>query len=169
MPIPDSLKRVGPDGFPYVFLRIDPAPPDPHDNQTVVNVGDLWQAMLNEGYGLAAFAGDNAKPIWVFKYRDLLCLRLYPESSRHLTQRTAKMTTQRADEDIFPSYVRLALERKISATLGTPTALDPHIIEFPEMDTLKRIRLGLTANLTDDQRRAIGRELDWHLPYVVYY
>lgn len=185
-PIPDGMKGVGPDAFPYLFLKIDSyeAGPSSSAKPEASNVGDLWQSALNEGFGIALFKGDNAKPIFVFKYRDLLCLRLfdelrpseyfdeqaYPDLSSKACPGSTGVTCHRASEQILPNYARLALEYKLFKILGFATLLDPQVIEMPEIDRLKRIKLNVsTKNLTDIQRKVIADWAWWFLPYAILF
>jgi len=186
--IPDSAKMMGPDAFPYVSARMR------NDNaengsggggQSDGLLDNLLQSLLNEGYGLVLWGeGEKIKPTWVYKYRDLLCFKLFnslqppPEFDETLYATTldkpvpagARIVTGHPSTQIFPSYARNVLSQRIGAVLDKTIKFDPRVLEYPDVDRLKRFKLNLPLqNVSDEVRKKIGEEAAWCLPYVVYF
>ena len=170
---------VGPDGFPYQMIMAD----DTGDNAMPVgNVG--LSALLTEGAGLAVLsAGNSRNARWVYKYRDLICYQIFcalrppPQFDETLYKETLDKPIPRGtqtiigypSEQLYPRHVRTVINAKVSKLLGRPVMLDPQLIEYPTIDKLFRLRLNLDmSGLSEATRTAVGREMQWCLPYAVY-
>lgn len=186
--IPDSVKMMGPDAFPYVSAQMRNGSSENVSGATGESDGlldNLLQSLLNEGYGLVLWGeGEKAKPTWVYKYRDLLCFKLFnslqppPDYDETLYAATldkpipagSRIVTGHPSTQMFPSYARNVLSQRIGAVLDKTIKLDPRIIEYPDVDRLKRFRLNLSLqNVPNEVRTKIGEEAAWCLPYVVYF
>lgn len=187
VPIPRSIKMVGPDGFPYVAAELD-APP-----QTAINAArgeddrlrkSLVQSLLNEGHGLAVMSHMSNKPVWVYTYGDILCLRIfgslrpqgeydpnaYPSTIDAPLPPGVSIRQGQPSNQMLPAYARRVIAGRITAAVRRPVAHEFYVFEFPEIDTLRRIKLVIPElrDLSTEQRRAITATVQWCLPYALY-
>jgi hypothetical protein len=186
-PIPDNLKITGPDGFPYMAANMlgEAGKREERRSLTAENplIGNLVQSLLNEGCGLALWRPGEKEPTWVYKYRDILSLKVFnslrplPEFDETLYGDTldkplpagSRMVTARPSGEIFPAYARQVLMQRIAATSNN-VQIDPLLVEYPEVDTLRRFKLNVSPHDLDAAtRNDVGRQANWCLPYVIYF
>ncbi|MFA5957059.1 hypothetical protein [Hyphomicrobium sp.] len=190
--IPDEIKMVGPDRLPYIACDIEAHTATPAgesgETQSISEqdrlIANLVQSLLIEGRGLALLQKNSQEPIWVYKYADLLCFSifgslkppadwdgdLYASTIDKPVPIGSKVIEGKPSDDLLPAYVKKHLERKISDVIGRPIQINPRIMEYPELDTLKRFRLNIsTQDLTHDDRAKIGALASWFLPYAVFF
>jgi hypothetical protein len=171
---------VGPDGFPYQMITAEEAGGD------VVPIGNVGlSTLLTKGAGLAVLSSGNSRNArWVYKYRDLICyqsfgaLRPPPQFDETLYKETLDKPIPKGtqtvigypSEQIYPGHVRTVINAKVSKLLGRPVMLDPQLIEYPTIDKLFRLRFNLdTSGLSEVTRATVGREMQWCLPYAIYF
>jgi hypothetical protein len=170
----------GPDGFPYVQANMDGVADKSERNP---NPPDIIQGLLDIGHGLAVFTRESREPTFVYRYRDLLCFKLFgalrPAAAFDETLYAGTVDSpapvgsetivSRPGEDILPPYARRTLNQRVSAVLGREIELDPTLVEYPELDGLKRFKLNLdVTGLDATTRNAAGQAAWWCLPYAVF-
>ncbi len=185
--IPDGIKMIGPDRFPYVAAQLD-APPqvggDASQGPDDQLRKSLVQSLLNEGFGLSVMRDKSEKPVWVYRYADLLCLSVFGSLRPHgeydpnaysgtidapLPRGTA-IRQGRPSDELLPAYARRVIADRIAAEVGQPVPHEFYVFEFPEVDTLRRLKLVVPGlrEMSKEQRRAISDAVQWCVPYAVY-
>jgi len=185
--IPDEIKMIGPDRFPYVAAQLDQEP----------KVGDvasqgvddqlrksLVQSLLNDGFGLSVMRVKSEKPVWVYRYSDLLCLSIfgslrpygeydpnaYPSTIDAPPPPGTATRQGRPSDELLPAYARRVIADRIAAEVGRPIPHEFYVFEYPEVDTLRRLKLVVPGlrEMTKEQRRAISEAAQWCVPYALY-
>lgn len=187
VPIPGSIKRIGPDGFPYVVAEFDAPPQAGGGSPQGTDDGlrkSLIQSLLNEGHGLAVMPHKSSKPVWVYTYGDILCLSIfgslrphaeydpnaYPSTIDAPLPPGAIVRQGKPSDELLPSLARRVIADRITAAVGRPVPHEFYVFEFPEIDTLRRIKLVIPElrDLSTEQRRAISSAVQWCLPYALF-
>lgn len=190
--VPSMGAITGPGGFLYHPIYIDSeaegetsqsSPPSSGAQATEKARLPSLQYLLENGYGLVLWNKGEDQPFLSYKYRDLVCFKIFgslqppPDYDEALYTETLDkplpagtvIRSGHPSEHIFPTYVRNLLNQRIGSVLGKNINLDPRLIEYPEVDTLKRFKLNVpTQGLSEELRKKIGSEVNWCLPYVVY-
>jgi hypothetical protein len=185
--IPDDIKFTGPDKFPYVAAQLDSAPPVGE----VITEGldsrlrnSLVQSLLNEGFGLAILGDRGEKPLWVYRFSDLLCFSIfgslrpsgeydpnaYPGTIDASLPPGFSVRQGRPSEEMLPACARRSIADRIGAEIGWPVPHEFYLFEYPEVDRLRRLKLVIPElrDMTTEQRRAISAAAQWCLPYALY-
>lgn len=187
VPIPGSIKRIGPDGFPYVVAEFDAPPQIGGDAPQGTDDGlrkCLVQSLLNEGHGLAVMPHKTDKPVWVYTYRDILCLSIfgalrphgeydpnaYPRTIDAPLPPGTSVRQGRPSDELLPACARKVIADRIAVAAGRPLPHEFYVFEFPEIDTLRRLKLVIPElkDMSTEQRRAISVAVQWCVPYALY-
>ncbi len=190
--VPEKFKIVGPDGFPYISCNLQEGNAAQTLGQSIPPAQDggpalhknLVQSLLNEGLGLVLWRPNQKNPVWIYKYCDLLSFRifgsirppaeydasLYPETLDKPIPPGSPIVSGSPSEEIFPAFARKVLSNRMNAIVGNNMSFNPQIMQYPDIDTLRRFKLNLsTQGLSDEVRKKLGRETFWCLPYVTYF
>lgn len=185
--IPNSIKRIGPDGFPYVAAEFDA--PDETRGAPSLKIDDdlrnsLVQSLLKEGMGLAVFRHGSTLPMWAYTYGDIMCLNIfgglrpqgeydpnaYPGTIDAVLPPGVSIRQGRPSDQMLPSYARRVIADRISAAVGQAVPHEFYVFEIPQIDTLRRLKLVMTewSTMSTEQRREISKAVQWCLPYALY-
>lgn len=172
-----------PNGMPYYGLRISK---DPARNAGYIGHRELCHNVLHKGRGIAIFDADapGNRPTQSYTYGKCLALSIFgdfrpqasldPEAHKATIQFRppvgTKVMRSRPSEQIFPSHAKATLARRIETAIGSPVPHEVFLIEYPEIDTLKRFHINVSGyqELKPDQLRALDLAISWCLPYAVY-
>jgi hypothetical protein len=172
-----------PNGMPYYGLRISK---DPARNAGYIGHAELCHNVLQKGRGIAIFDADTSdnRPMQVYTYGKCLALSVFgdfkpqasldPDAHKETIDfrppAGTKVMRGRPGEQIFPPYARATLARRIEAAVGQAVQHDVFLIEYPQIDSLKRFHISVSGyrDLTPAQQRAVGVAVSWCLPYATY-
>jgi hypothetical protein len=187
VPIPDDIKSIGPDGFPYVSLRLGSDGNNGNGHGPAENMplrSSLLQSILDEGFGLVLWQPGTEQPVWVYSYGDLLCFRifgslrphpeydprLYPETLDPPAARDVRVNQGTPSDQLLPPYARRVIATRLTLVMGKPLEHEFFVFQYPDIDTLFRFKLVAPdlKGMAEPHRRAIGKAVQWCLPYVLY-
>ncbi|MDX1922450.1 MAG: hypothetical protein SFW65_04915 [Alphaproteobacteria bacterium] len=185
--IPNSIKRIGPDGFPYVAAEFDA--PDETRGAPSLKIDDdlrnsLVQSLLKEGMGLAVFRHSSTQPMWAYTYGDIMCLNIfgglrpqgeydpnaYPGTIDAVLPPGVSIRQGRPSDQMLPRYARRVIADRISAAVGQAVRHEFYVFEIPQIDTLRRLKLVMPewSTMSTEQRRELSKAVRWCLPYALY-
>lgn len=187
VPIPGSIKRIGPDGLPYVAAEFD-APTETRGAPSLKVDDDLRnslvQSLLKEGMGLAVFRHGSTQPMWAYTYGDIMCLNIfgglrpqgeydpnaYPGTIDAPLPLGVSIRQGRPSDQVLPDYARRVIADRITAATGRTVPHEFYVFEFPQIDTLRRLKLVMPewSSMSTEQRREISKAVRWCLPYALY-
>jgi hypothetical protein len=122
--------------------------------------------------------------VWVYRYGDLLCLSIfgalrphghydpsaYPTTIDAPLPNGSSVRQGMPSDEMLPAYARRVITNRIAAVVGRPIPYEFYVFEYPEVDTLRRLKLVIPSltELTVDQRRAIAEAVQWCIPYALF-
>lgn len=126
----------------------------------------------------------SSKPLWVYTYGDILCLSIfgslrplgeydpnaYPNTIDAAPSAGALVRQGMASDELLPGYARRVIADRISGAAGRPVPHDFYLFEYPQIDTLRRLKLVMPewSTMRPEQRRTITNAVQWCLPYALY-
>ncbi len=167
----------GPGNFPFINLVLNP---NPDAKKEMLDKEWVFESTVLQGRGLAVSSTEvKGPPLWSCKYNVLLSLALFnnvrppdkwapPLPKSNLIYGAPGMKLGLVGDDMLPLFARKVVNERFGAVTGRPMDLAFETIEFPELNDFVCLKIDLgNAVTSQEMHEAIGREIDWCLPYTV--